>query len=147
MPRIFDNIEQSLLPVLKDTLRVSNRADFCVGYFNLRGWKLLDELIDSWQGDENCCRLLVGMHSAPKEELRKAFSLSDKDSSVDNATVIRLKKRIAEDFREQLTYGTPTNADEAALRRLREQLKERKVVVKLFLRHQLHAKLSPLQAR
>lgn len=141
MPRIFDNIEQSLLPVLKDTLKVSNRADFCVGYFNLRGWKLLDELIDSWQGDENCCRLLVGMQSAPKEELRKAFSLSGANVSIDNATVIRLKKRIAEDFREQLTYGTPTNADEAALRRLREQLKAGKVIVKLFLRHQLHAKL------
>lgn len=102
MPRIFDNIEQSLLPVLKDTLKVSNCADFCVGYFNLRGWKLLDDLIDVWQGNENCCRLLVGMQSAPKEDLKKAFSLSGNDALIDNATVIRLKKRIAEDFREQL---------------------------------------------
>ncbi len=141
MPRIFDNIEQSLLPVLKDTLKNSNCADFCVGYFNLRGWKLLDELIEAWQGNEKCCRLLVGMQSAPKDELRRAFSLTEKDSIVDNATVIRLKKRIAEEFREQLTYGTPTNTDEAALRRLQKQLKERKVTVKLFLRHHLHAKL------
>ncbi|MDD5434336.1 MAG: helicase-related protein, partial [Nitrospira sp.] len=56
-------------------------------------------------------------------------------------TVIRIKKKLAEEFREQLTYGLPSNDDEAGLRRLAAQIKAKKVVVKLFLRHPLHAKL------
>jgi len=141
MPRIFDNIETSLLPALQETLRLSERADFCVGYFNLRGWKQLDGLIDEWPAGEQRGRLLVGMQPAPQEELRQAFSLTGADSAVDNAIVIRRRREAAKDFHQQLTFGAPTNQDEAALRRLSQQIKDGKLIVKLFLRHPLHAKL------
>jgi hypothetical protein len=142
MPRIFDNIDQSLLPALRETIQVANRADFCVGYFNLRGWKQLDSYIEKWSGgDGNCCRLLVGMQRLPQDELREALSLIRHDGEVDNNTAIRLKKKLAEEFREQLSIGIPTNEDEAGLRKLAQQIRAQKVIVKLFLRHQLHAKL------
>jgi hypothetical protein len=142
MPRIFDNIEQQLLPALQETLAVSQRADFCVGYFNLRGWKHIDSYIDRWPGgDGNCCRLLVGMQRLPRDEVQAAFTLIRRDAGIDNQTALRLKKKMAEEFRDQLAMGFPTNQDEAGLRRLAVQLKSGKVAVKLFLRHPLHAKL------
>lgn len=141
MPRIFDNIEDRLLPTLQKTLRLSNRADFCVGYFNLRGWKELDEHIQHWSGHEGVCRLLVGMQRPPQDQLREALSLLDEQSSMDNQTAIRMKKRLASEFRRQLTFGAPNNVDEAGLKNLARRLKEGRLVVKLFLRHPLHAKL------
>ncbi|HUW30362.1 MAG TPA: phospholipase D-like domain-containing protein, partial [Planctomycetota bacterium] len=145
MPRIFDNIDQSLLPALQQTLDVANRADFSVGYFNMRGWKQIDSYIERWSGgDGNCCRLLVGMQRLPEDELREALSLIRADQGIDNQTALRLKQKLAEEFRRQLMFGAPTNEDEIGLRRLAAQIKAKKVIVKLFLRHQLHAKLYML---
>lgn len=128
MPRIFDNIEQQLLPALQETLQVSNRADFCVGYFNLRGWKHLSKYVDHWQGGtDECCRLLVGMQRLPEDELREAFSINPPSISIDNQTALRLKKRLAEEFRDQLGTGIPTRDDEIGLRRLAVQLRKKRL--------------------
>jgi hypothetical protein len=142
MPRIFDNIENALLPELRKVLEVSNRADFCVGYFNLRGWRKIDEHIECWSGEDgNACRLLVGMHQSPAEGLREKLSAALHNEGIDNARALELKKELAEAFRAQLALGVPSNEDEVGLRRLARQIRARKVIVKLFLRHPLHAKL------
>ncbi|MEH2413253.1 helicase-related protein [Nostoc sp.] len=142
MPRIFDNIDLKLLPILRETLKVSHRADFCVGYFNLRGWRKIDDLIEQYVGSEKaCCRLLIGMQSLPSDEVHAAFTLGSGDGGIDNSAIVRLKKRMASEFRQQLAIGAPTNQDEAGLRRLSHQLKSQKLIIKLFLRHALHAKL------
>lgn len=142
MPRIFDNIDQPLLPALQQTLETATHADFCVGYFNLRGWRGLGSYVENWDGGEGeCCRLLVGMQRLPEEALREAKRLAKQDGGIDNQTALRLKRRLAEEFREQLTVGVPTREDERGLRQLAQQLRDEKVKVKLFLRHTLHAKL------
>ena len=142
MPRIFDNIDQRLLPALREILETADHADFCVGYFNLRGWRGLSSYIEEWRGGEGeCCRLLVGMQRLPEEELRQSMRLDKGDDGIDNQTALHLKKRLAEEFREQLTVGVPTREDEKGLRQLAQQIRDEKVKVKLFLRHPLHAKL------
>lgn len=141
MPRIFDNIDLMLLPALRASLQTATHADFCVGYFNLRGWKDLGPLIEEWDGgDDRRCRVLVGMQPPPEEMVRTGLSLMQVPVR-DQAEVLALKKRMAEEFRRQLTFGAPTNQDEGTLRQLADQLRAGKVIVKLFLRHSLHAKL------
>lgn len=149
MPRIFDNIEQRLLAALQDTLEVATRADFCVGYFNLRGWKTIDHYIERWSGQNGeCCRLLVGMQKLPGEELRGSLSLlNEAQEMMDNRSAIVLKRKLAEEFKGQLVAGLPTEADEAGLRRLARQIRAGKVVIKLHLRHLLHAKLYLLHRK
>lgn len=143
MPRIFDNISERLLTALRYTIKSANRADFCVGYFNLRGWKLLQSEIEDWTGEEdNRCRILVGMQRLPQDELRQLFSLStDGINEIDQQKVVRLRRQIVDEFRRQLMIGAPTNDDEKGLQDLVRQLRAKQVVVKLFLRHPLHAKL------
>ena len=149
MPKIYDNIENHLTRVLNETLELSQRTDFCVGYFNLRGWKEIADKIDSLSGDNvnegkddfyRICRLLVGMQKLPIDILRDYFRTKD-DHIFDQSEAVKLKKRLAQEFKEQLTIGIPTDADEQALRKLSQQMKDKKVVVKLHLRYPLHAKL------
>ncbi|KAA6328875.1 RNA polymerase-associated protein RapA [termite gut metagenome] len=74
-------------------------------------------------------------------DILRDYFAQDKDHIIDQAEVVKLKKKLAQEFKEQLTIGTPTEADEKALRKLSRQMKDKKVAVKLHLRHPLHAKL------
>ena len=77
VPRIYDNIDQHLEPALRAALVEARSADFCVGYFNLRGWHGLADAIDAIAPGEAPCRLLVGMHRAPQELRRDHVAYLD----------------------------------------------------------------------
>ncbi len=148
MSSIYDNIEQPILPELQHYLKQAYRADFCVGYFNLRGWRQIDGDIERFEGGKGqACRLLVGMYRLPKEELRQALAIGVEPERMDQGQAIRLQTLMAQEFRQQLTYGAPSAADEEGLQRLRSQLLAHKLQVKLFLRHPLHAKLYLIYRR
>ena len=142
MPTIFDNIDKKLLPELIQTTKESYKADFCVGYFNLRGWKELGLCIESWSGgDDRCVRLLIGMQRVPQELIQELYKIGEAEPEPDNPTKIRIKNKLAQEFRDQLMIGIPSNSDEQALRKLVAQMKAKQVVVKLFIKYPLHAKL------
>ena len=142
MARIFDNIEQDLLPALRATLAVSKRADFCVGYLNLRGWQAVDDLVQPWVAEAGqVCRILVGMQRPPNDDIRELYRATSGEGGMDNATAVRLKSQFAAHLREQITLGIPTGQDEAALRTFARQVRAGQVCIKLFLPYPLHAKL------
>ena len=141
MPRIFDNVRHDLLTALTQTLQPAERADFCVGYFNLRGWDLLRGAIADLDPQSGpACRLLVGMPVSPRQELMRHLSLNP-TRAFDLQQCKRRQRDALRDFRTQLSRGAPNNQDEAALRDLARQLKSGKLAVKLFTRYPLHAKL------
>lgn len=151
MQRIYDNIENTFQDGLIQLLESTNvkRADFCVGYFNLRGWKLIVNQIDNLEGDfvyedatnsqqHRYCRLLIGMHRPDEQMVREYIRNID---TMDAATATKCKLKVAQDFRKQLLIGVPSRQDRALLLRLCAQLRDGKVCVKLYLREPLHAKL------
>ena len=153
--KIFDNIDEKFEDGLKAIL--SNvgvmRADFCVGYFNLRGWRQVAADVQNLSGCNvvekdakgvptpvhRACRLLIGMYRPQSDVIQEMYAIEKQH--VDSETAQKWRKRVASDFRRQLTLGVPTSADEEGLKILRQQLVDGKVCVKLHLRHPLHAKL------
>ena len=151
MAQIYDNISTQFTEGLKGIISNTQvkRVDFCVGYFNLRGWGLIINEIDALDGDfvyENddnvhrICRLLIGMQR-PGIEIIKRYINSQTNQIPDSDEVKLCKRQIADDFRKQLIIGKQTNFDEVNLRRLSAQLKAKRVCIKLYLKEPLHAKL------
>ena len=149
MARIYDNIESKFAEGLQGI--VTNvgvkRVDFCIGYFNLRGWGLVVDQVDMltgdyvYEGDKRLfrkCRLLIGMHRPAEELIRQLYT---EQPLPDANYVSQCRLEVARNFRRQLQLGIPTKQDEFTLRRLSEQMKDEKVCVKLYLREPLHAKL------
>lgn len=144
MPTIYDNMGagQMLVDALRGIIEEAVASDFCVGYFNLRGWAQLANSVEHFRGTDGfCCRVLVGMHRPPEEEMREAQRAIRRNQELDMPTAIRLGRAASESFKEQLEFGVPTNQAEATLRLLARQIRAGKVRVKLFLRYPLHAKL------
>ena len=85
MARIYDNIDIKFTDGLRGIIENTGvkRVDFCVGYFNLRGWNLIVEQVDKlpsgyvYEDDKRrmrYCRLLIGMHRPDEDLIRGLYS-------------------------------------------------------------------------
>ena len=157
MADIYDNSqERKFVDGLKKNITAIGvkRVDYCIGYFNLRGWDQIATEIDTLEGENvyehdefqqpihknRFCRLLIGMHRPDEDLIRELYSCREPDP-IDNEQMLRCKLKIAAEFQRQLMLGAPTDKDEQTLRHLAEQLRGGRVCVKLYLRRPLHAKL------
>ena len=146
MPRILDNLttggDSQMEAALSDTLATSRSLDAAVGYFNLRGWRLIADRVDGLSGEPGRAkaRVLVGMTENPRDEMRRLMNTRPIPQPDSEIVSDRLGDTVAE-FRSQLEVGLPTPGDEAALRVLRQQIEREDVEVRLYLRDRLHAKL------
>lgn len=110
LPRIFDN-PPAASPIRldgHDACRLPGRLLRRV--LQPLGWRSIDaDVANCAGGTGHCCRILVGMQRLPHEALRAARTLASQQPALDNQSAVRFKKRLAEEFREQLTLGAPMN--------------------------------------
>lgn len=143
MPNIYDNSEDRiLLTRLEQNLTASSHADVCVGYFNLHGYTDIAEEIQHFTGGEGSqLRVIVGMSNSPHVDARRAARSIDTTNAPTNELITARKKAALELFADQFSFRTPNPSDEQGLLQLRADLAAGKIVVKLYTKHQLHAKL------
>ena len=98
---IYDNINHKFEDGLKDMMQNEGvkRVDFCVGYFNLRGWDRIIDYVDRLAGDYvdegeygedrefRTCRLLIGMNRPYVDIVRETYGKGK--GRIDNEKVIK----------------------------------------------------------
>lgn len=140
MPTIYDNIDRKLLDGLRAMLDGAKCADFCVGYFNLRGWGQIADHIDRLSAKGVCCRLLIGIYQSPDYVVQQGYGAHEL-SKMTQRQAHEHSKRALKGFAKQLTLGCPSADDERHLQKLAEQLDAGKLQVRFHGSFPLHAKL------
>lgn len=145
--KIFDNLANRLGDHLRQTLPDFERMDAAVGYFNLRGWKIFDDIVTAKGVREDgrpVTRILLGMVTGTDQSTTLAELQADLEGApqvdADAATARARKAELVEHLRDQLMRGAPTSTDRATLSSLRSLLAGGAVQMKVYARRPLHGK-------
>ncbi|MET7935320.1 helicase-related protein [Streptomyces sp. NPDC005322] len=158
MPHIYDNItnETRLGVALRKMLGIYQTIDVATGYFDLRGWSTLADVIDSKPlptpgNDRPTARILVGM-VAPSDSQQMLDSLQRQVQPLpigadihDTQKALEQRDRLVKHLRNQLMRGLASVHGQETLQKLKSQLSEGRVEVKVFTERPLHGKTYILQ--
>lgn len=151
MPNIFDNLadDTRLGPALHSSMLHFDTADIATGYFDLRGWKQFDSVVDARSNDVTArplVRILVGM-VAPADSEAILASLQDEIQPRpygadihDREKATRRRDQLVSHLRNQLMRGLATSEGQSTLRSLKEQLENGLVQMRVFTEKPLHGK-------
>jgi hypothetical protein len=122
------------LATAEEIFKTAIRVDFWLTQLNLRGWqKVIERLVCLNATCANPNHLLIGKIVSSEDELRSAYTIKPNDRRLDNRTAEKLKERVLNSFRHQLTLGVPNIADEQSLQQLSFHIQSKKLVVKIYL--------------
>jgi len=145
MTHIFDNIDGRFGDQLQLTFKAFDRMDVAVGYFNLRGWQVFDELVKARPpGESPVARILIGMvstgpHDETLDELQEKVDGRPRPEADNDASNER-KSHLIEQLRVQLMRGLSSSGDRKTLGSLRGLLATGVIEIKVFTRRALHGK-------
>ena len=149
MARILDNLsdETKMGSLVRKMFQTFERLDIATGYFNLRGWNMLCDIVDqkiSENGSTPIARILIGMvQGSAHQEVLAAYQREiegDEDITADREIAVQRRKALLEVLRGQLMRGIPTAGDRETLARLHEQIAAGAVEIRVFCDQPLHGK-------
>ncbi len=151
MPRIFDNIDQHLLPALTKTLQTATMRRFSVSVILTCavGERLAPYVLTHGTVVEGAqCRLLIGMQGRPgggeKSASRSLYRLGPRTTRRSIKTSLSSHSTSGGNLPATTHVRDAQQRRRESLQTLAQQLRDGKLVVKLFLRYPLHAKLYSL---
>lgn len=151
MPRIYDNLsgDTQLGTGLNEFLISFKSIDVATGYFDLRGWSQLDDLVTSKipsraDGDRATARILVGMvRPGEHEELMRQITQPLHQDDVGEGARVRaqrIRQELTAHLASQLSRGIPTAQARRTLHSLRSLIKDGHVELRVYTRQPLHGK-------
>lgn len=128
------------------------RADFCIGYFNLRGWGEVMDYIENlpgetvWEGEEESehhrvCRVIIGMPVGDDMQRRWLRQQQGARTLAYQGAIAQGLNALKEDAPRQLELGCTSDEHLKILRCLSSQMHQGKVSVKMYAGDPLHAKV------